>query len=138
MQVLVFVMAISEYDQQLWEDESVNRMTESLMVSRTSAVREFESDRLRPTQLFESIASSRWFESSSFVLLLNKTDLFTEKILSGASPLSARYPDFPSSLDGNVEEAKRFLRSMFISLDQGKRQLYSHFTCATGEPERAR
>lgn len=32
VQVLVFVAAINEYDQQLWEDESVNRMNEALMV----------------------------------------------------------------------------------------------------------
>jgi len=47
---LVFVVAISEYDQALYEDESVNRLSEAKM-------------------LFESLSSSRWFERSSFVLL---------------------------------------------------------------------
>lgn len=32
VQVLVFLAAVSEYDQQLWEDQSVNRLTEALMV----------------------------------------------------------------------------------------------------------
>ena len=53
--VLVFVAAICEYDQSLFEDESINRLDES-------------------TMLFESIAGSRWFERSAFVLLLNKSE----------------------------------------------------------------
>jgi len=56
VQVLVFVAAICEYDQNLFEDESINRLDES-------------------TMLFESIAGSRWFERSAFVLLLNKSKL---------------------------------------------------------------
>ncbi|KAK4703666.1 hypothetical protein P7C70_g2550, partial [Phenoliferia sp. Uapishka_3] len=50
VQVLVFVAAISEIGQQLWEDETISRMDEA-------------------TMLFESISSSRWFEKSAFVLL---------------------------------------------------------------------
>lgn len=49
--------------------------------------------------------------------------------------MSTYYPDFPKSLDGDVEEAKRFIRRVFVSLDKGarggKRQLYTHFSCAT-------
>lgn len=48
--VLVFVAAISEYDQVLFEDQSVNRLQEA-------------------TMLWESIAGSRWFEKSAFVLM---------------------------------------------------------------------
>lgn len=48
--VLVFVAAISEYDQVLFEDQSVNRLQEA-------------------TMLWESIAGSRWFERSAFVLM---------------------------------------------------------------------
>ncbi|ORY62716.1 guanine nucleotide-binding protein subunit alpha [Leucosporidium creatinivorum] len=119
VQVLVFVAAINEYDQNLWEDESVNRMSEALM-------------------LFESIASSRWFEKSTFVLLLNKTDLFITKILANTSRLSNFFPEFPAEHDGDVDESKRFMRKLFTSLDKhsiaagGKgRQLYCHFSCAT-------
>ena len=43
---IVFLVAISEYDQMLYEDESINRMQEALA-------------------LFDSIANSRWFVRTS-------------------------------------------------------------------------
>ncbi|KAM0791696.1 hypothetical protein ACM66B_003969 [Microbotryomycetes sp. NB124-2] len=115
VQVLVFVAAINEYDQCLWEDEAVSRMSETMM-------------------LFESIVSSRWFEKSTVVLLLNKTDLFTSKILANTSPLSKYFNDYPSSDDGNVEVAKTFMLKKFVSLANSARRgvpLYTHFSCAT-------
>ena len=45
---LVFLVALSEYDQMLYEDESVNRMQEALT-------------------LFDSICNSRWFVKTSIV-----------------------------------------------------------------------
>ena len=46
MTAIIFLVAISEYDQSLYEDESVNRMQEALA-------------------LFDSIANSRWFVRTS-------------------------------------------------------------------------
>lgn len=48
MTALVFLVALSEYDQMLYEDESVNRMQEALT-------------------LFDSICNSRWFIKTSIV-----------------------------------------------------------------------
>lgn len=76
--MVVFVAALSEYDQKLWEDESVNRLDEA-------------------TQLFESLTSSRWFAKSSFVLLLNKLDLFKAKLVT--SPLGNTYSDYTGGDD---------------------------------------
>lgn len=59
--VLLFVIAISEYDQKLFEDETVSRLEEALT-------------------LFGSVGNSRWFASSSIILFLNKIDLFEEKV----------------------------------------------------------
>jgi hypothetical protein len=50
---IVFLVAISEYDQMLYEDESINRMQEALV-------------------LFDSICNSRWFVRTSIILFLNK------------------------------------------------------------------
>merc|ERR1719242_2006817 len=58
---VLFVAAISEYDQVLYEDENTNRMVESL-------------------NLFEEICNSRWFRDTSMILFLNKRDLFEDKI----------------------------------------------------------
>ena len=60
---VIFVAAISEYDQVLYEDHSANRIQEAL-------------------SLFEEICNSRWFEDTSIILFLNKRDLFEEKIVN--------------------------------------------------------
>lgn len=66
--MLIFVAAISEYDQVLFEDSTVNRLAEA-------------------TMLWESVANSRWFERSSFVLMLNKTDIFAKCVCRPLSSL---------------------------------------------------
>ena len=74
---IVFLVAISEYDQLLLEDETVNRMQEALT-------------------LFESICNSKWFVKTSIILFLNKIDRFKEKL--PLSPMKNFFPDF----DGNL------------------------------------
>ena len=95
VQVLVFVAALSEYDQSLWEDSSVNRLDEA-------------------TQLFESLASSRWFAKSSFVLLLNKLDLFKMKLVT--SPLSNWQSGYTGGAD--LALATAFMARKFTDLYQ--------------------
>ncbi|KAG6899867.1 Guanine nucleotide-binding protein subunit alpha [Termitomyces sp. T159_Od127] len=75
---LVFLVSLSEYDQMLYEDESINRMQEALT-------------------LFDSICNSRWFVKTSIILFLNKIDLFAEKL--PRSPLSEYFPDFTGGDD---------------------------------------
>ena len=58
---IVFLVAISEYDQVLAEDASMNRLQEALT-------------------LFDSICNSKWFTKTSIILFLNKIDLFAEKL----------------------------------------------------------
>jgi guanine nucleotide-binding protein G(o) subunit alpha len=58
---IIFIVALSEYDQVLVEDETTNRMHESL-------------------RLFDSICNNKWFVNTSIILFLNKKDLFEEKI----------------------------------------------------------
>merc|ERR1719240_509920 len=58
---VVFVAALSEYDQVLFEDETQNRMDEAL-------------------QLFDQIVNSRWFKTTAMILFLNKKDLFEMKL----------------------------------------------------------
>ncbi len=58
---VIFVAAISEYDQTLFEDASTNRMIEAL-------------------DLFDDICNNTFFVKSSMILFLNKRDLFAEKI----------------------------------------------------------
>ncbi|KAL5523480.1 CGP1 [Sanghuangporus baumii] len=107
---LVFLVSLSEYDQMLYEDESVNRMQEALT-------------------LFDSICNSRWFVKTSIILFLNKIDLFAEKLPH--SPLGDYFPDYTGG--DNYDAACEYLLHRFVSLNQNAatKQIYAHYTCAT-------
>ncbi|XP_076764430.1 G protein alpha q subunit isoform X6 [Xylocopa sonorina] len=59
---IIFLVALSEYDQILFESENENRMEES-------------------KALFKTIITYPWFQQSSVILFLNKKDLLEEKIM---------------------------------------------------------
>ena len=50
---MIFVAALSEYDQVLFEDETMNRMDEAI-------------------NLFDQIVNSKWFKQTAVILFLNK------------------------------------------------------------------
>ncbi|CAM0139605.1 guanine nucleotide-binding protein subunit alpha [Umbelopsis sp. WA50703] len=106
---IIFLVAISEYDQVLIEDETVNRMQEALT-------------------LFDSICNSRWFVKTSIILFLNKIDRFAEKLPT--SPLSDYFSDYRGG--NNYDAACDYILNRFVSLNQSDdKQIYTHFTCAT-------
>ncbi|KAJ1505195.1 guanine nucleotide-binding protein subunit alpha [Coelomomyces lativittatus] len=106
---VIFMTALSEYDQKLFEDETMNRMQESL-------------------QLFQSICNSRWFSKTSMILFLNKIDLFKDKI--AVSPINAIFPEYTGEADYNL--ACQFFQTKFEGLNLSKdKEVYVHFTCAT-------
>lgn len=105
---IIFLVAISEYDQVLIEDESVNRMQEALT-------------------LFDSICNSRWFERTSTILFLNKIDLFKQKLTT--SPLANYFSDYKGD---SYESASQYITQRFVSLNSSvEKQVYTHLTCAT-------
>ncbi|KAJ5561670.1 Heterotrimeric G-protein alpha subunit [Penicillium sp. DV-2018c] len=106
---ILFLVAISEYDQLLFEDETVNRMQEALT-------------------LFDSICNSRWFVKTSIILFLNKIDRFKEKL--PISPMKNYFPDYEGGAD--YAAACDYILNRFVSLNQAEqKQIYTHFTCAT-------
>ncbi|KAF2153915.1 G-protein alpha subunit [Myriangium duriaei CBS 260.36] len=106
---ILFLVAISEYDQLLFEDETVNRMQEALT-------------------LFDSICNSRWFVKTSIILFLNKIDRFKEKL--PVSPMKNYFPDYEGG--GDYAAACDYILNRFVSLNQHEtKQIYTHFTCAT-------
>ncbi|CAB3983576.1 guanine nucleotide-binding G(q) subunit alpha [Paramuricea clavata] len=70
---IMFLVALSEYDQVLVESDSENRMEES-------------------KALFRTIITYPWFQNSSIILFLNKKDLLEEKIMY--SHLADYFPEF--------------------------------------------
>lgn len=112
VEVVLFLVAISGYDQALVEDRNGNQMYEALM-------------------LFESIANSKYFERSALILFLNKIDLFREKLSSGMSPLSRYFSDYHGRND-DVRQAQQFFADKFRNLVRNKgKEVYVHFTNAT-------
>jgi GTPase SAR1 family protein len=106
---VLFVAAISEYDQTLYEDENTNRMTEAVT-------------------LFDEILNSKYFMNTSMILFLNKRDLFAEKIK--VVPLKVWVPEYTGGAD--YQAAVDFIKHSFESKNriQGK-VIYTHVTCAT-------
>jgi len=128
---VIFVASLSEYDQVLYEDNTVNRMEEAVT-------------------LFSDIANSRWFKSTAMILFLNKRDLFAQKIRrsdirndgsDGAAPRFLDYtggtcrcpPEKGENCEcGAQEAAKTYILNLFKSkyTEPGK-EIYHHITCAT-------
>nr|XP_046231272.1 guanine nucleotide-binding protein G(q) subunit alpha-like isoform X1 [Scatophagus argus] len=107
---IMFLVALSEYDQVLVESVSENRMEESMA-------------------LFRTIITYKWFKESSVILFLNKKDLLEEKIMY--SHLVDYFPEYDGP-QRDVEAGKEFILNMFVSLNPNEKKIiYSHFTCAT-------
>ena len=70
---VLFVVALSEYDQVLEEDRNVNRMQESL-------------------SLFNEMVNNSYFSEMPFIVFFNKKDLFEEKIKTKSITLA--FPEY--------------------------------------------
>ncbi|CAO3656640.1 unnamed protein product [Mucor fragilis] len=108
---IIFMVALSEFDQVLIEDENVNRMKESLL-------------------LFDSICNSKWFKKTSMILFLNKIDIFREKIEHNHL-LSDTFPEYKGA--NTYQKTSQYLMQRFLVLNKesATKQIYTHFTCAT-------
>ncbi|NP_001038501.1 guanine nucleotide-binding protein subunit alpha-11a [Danio rerio] len=107
---IMFLVALSEYDQVLVESDNENRMEES-------------------KALFRTIITYPWFQNSSVILFLNKKDLLEEKIL--CSHLVDYFPEFDGP-QNDAQSAREFILKMFVDLNpDSDKIIYSHFTCAT-------
>ncbi|XP_054908706.1 guanine nucleotide-binding protein subunit alpha-11-like [Poeciliopsis prolifica] len=107
---IIFLAALNEYDQVLYESQTDNRLRESL-------------------DLFKTLISSHWFKKSSTILFLNKTDLLQEKIKT--SHLASYFPKY-NGPRYDAESAKCFINQMYIKRHQEQdKPIYTHFTCAT-------
>jgi guanine nucleotide-binding protein G(q) subunit alpha len=107
---IIFLVALSEYDQILFESDNENRMEES-------------------KALFKTIITYPWFQHSSVILFLNKKDLLEEKIMY--SHLVDYFPEYDGPQRDAIHAREHILR-MFVDLNPDTEKIiYSHFTCAT-------
>ncbi|XP_061483528.1 guanine nucleotide-binding protein subunit alpha-14-like isoform X2 [Rhineura floridana] len=107
---IIFLVALSEYDQVLEESNHENRLEES-------------------KALFKTIIPYPWFLNSSVILFLNKKDLLEEKIIY--SHLITYFPQFTGPKQ-DVKAAGEFILKLYQDQNPYKEKvIYSHFTCAT-------
>jgi GTPase SAR1 family protein len=106
---VIYVAALSEYDQCLEENNDVNRMMEALT-------------------LFQDVCNDRNFKKKTFVIFYNKDDVFRNKIKK--VDLNVCFPDYSGGKD--YEKALKFIKDQFDSKNESKkRKVYSYVTTAT-------
>jgi len=112
---VIFVVAISEYDQVLFEDSSTNRIVEAIA-------------------LFDEISNNRNFQKSSMILFLNKKDLFEEKVEQIHIGDQEPFTDFSTKFgaDDYYDKGVEYFLNKFLAVNRNPdREIYNHVTCAT-------
>ncbi|XP_008802455.2 guanine nucleotide-binding protein alpha-2 subunit-like [Phoenix dactylifera] len=96
---VIFCAAISEYDQMLFEDETKNRMMET-------------------KELFDWVLKQACFEKTSFMLFLNKFDIFEKKVQKVPLNVCEWFKDYQPKASGKheVEHAYEFVKKKFEEL----------------------
>ncbi|TPX46748.1 hypothetical protein SeMB42_g03568 [Synchytrium endobioticum] len=107
---VIFMAAISEYDQCLEEAESQNRLLEAIT-------------------LFGQVVNSRWLLTSHFILFLNKVDLLATKYQErGDVSVRQYWPDYQGT---SYQDVLNFFQAKFLEVNQSKQKtIYTHFTSA--------
>lgn len=138
IEAILFLIAASEFDQQLREDQTKNRFQESLT-------------------LFNDIYGSRFLRTAGLIVFLNKQDLLKRKIQQGKN-LGDYFPDYKMYYSKNkntyfndeYDKAKSYMKDKILELVKPlsvehvgfipgkfihevipKRDVYIHYTVAT-------
>ncbi|PRT57000.1 Guanine nucleotide-binding protein alpha-1 subunit [Wickerhamiella sorbophila] len=110
---VLFVVAVSEFDLTLREDDQVNRLEESL-------------------EVFDQCVNSKWLHDKPVTLFLNKMDILESKL--AYCSFKKHHPNFQGD-EQNPEQVVDYIEGLFRARmkSQGAayRGLYTHRTCAT-------
>ena len=110
---VIFVAALSEYDQCLAEARRQNRMIEAL-------------------NLFESVVKNAHFADTSIMLFLNKKDIFAEKIMYSNIQDSTFFSDYAGPLQDFDHGVLYFIQRFEEHLEEDEfNDSFIHVTCAT-------
>ncbi|KAJ3435960.1 guanine nucleotide-binding protein g(o) subunit alpha [Anaeramoeba flamelloides] len=105
--LVCFVVALSEFDMSLRESTGENRLRDSL-------------------NEFSNICSSPWFTNTQIILIFNKTDIFKKKLQK--VELHSSFPEYNG--DNSYHDAFEFIKSKFLdesivgSYDRKRIQIY--------------
>mmetsp|Transcript_6157 Transcript_6157/g.13690 ORF Transcript_6157/g.13690 Transcript_6157/m.13690 type:complete len:434 (-) Transcript_6157:691-1992(-) len=110
---VIFVAALSEYDQTLAEAKRTNRMVEAL-------------------ELFRSVCNNRAFSNTSIMLFLNKKDIFAEKIMHSDIAAQRPFCDYAGPTKDFDHGVLYFIQKFKDCLiDDEFNDSFIHVTCAT-------
>ncbi|KAK7018993.1 guanine nucleotide binding protein, alpha subunit [Favolaschia claudopus] len=111
--VIIFLAPISAFNETLAENNTINRLADSLKLWRT-------------------ICSNKLLTNVEFILFLNKVDILTRKIQAGV-----RFAEHVTSYRNKPNEPKeviKYLSDAFATINQTysprKRRMHRHVTCA--------
>jgi len=92
---VLFVGVLSEYDLVLYEDETMNRLVETLSI-------------------FDDICNSKWFTNTAMILFLNKRDLFQAKIQTVPLTVCPAFKDYSgeSTFEAGVEAIEKKVQAL--------------------------
>ncbi|CAM9683036.1 unnamed protein product [Scytosiphon promiscuus] len=107
---VIYVAALSEYNQGMFEDANTNRMTEAI-------------------NLFQGICGNAYFKGSGIILLLNKKDLFAEKLATNPINQTKEWSDFKGAC--TFDRGVAYFLEKFNAANTAKKTVYHHVTCAT-------
>eukprot|EP00467_Chlorarachnion_reptans_P015811 CAMPEP_0114487932 /NCGR_PEP_ID=MMETSP0109-20121206/1044_1 /TAXON_ID=29199 /ORGANISM="Chlorarachnion reptans, Strain CCCM449" /LENGTH=377 /DNA_ID=CAMNT_0001664259 /DNA_START=6 /DNA_END=1139 /DNA_ORIENTATION=- len=111
---LLFIVSLNDYTKVLEESKTTNSMLEAI-------------------ELFDQVSNSRWFTKTPIVLLLNKDDLFREKLKRIPITECEAFRSFEGDAN-SYPNVSKYIANYFLKLGMtGERRLYIHFTCATDE-----
>ncbi|XP_055629544.1 guanine nucleotide-binding protein G(f) subunit alpha [Toxorhynchites rutilus septentrionalis] len=131
IEVVLFMIECSSFDQTLREDPGKNRLVESF-------------------DLFRGVWQNRFLAEAGLIVFLNKQDILAEKIRAGKSikDYFAEFDDFvvvgddEDGIDGELARTRRFIMSRLVDITNEQprrtshlvrrnRSCYYHFTVAT-------
>ncbi|OHT14518.1 Guanine nucleotide-binding protein subunit alpha [Tritrichomonas foetus] len=91
---LMFVVSLSDFDQKCFEESDLSRTEDSL-------------------KLFESIVNTEVFKNTPFFLVLNKKDLFIQKLKAKPEEFKKTYPNFTGNV-ANYAECFEHVKNEFL------------------------
>jgi len=108
---VIFMAALSEFDQVLWEDQCTNRMIDAI-------------------DLFDRTSNDAAFEKAAIIIFLNKSDLYAQKIKKINLADIPEFSDY-SGKPNNYEAGIEYFLGKFLARNAVHDEIYHHVTCAT-------
>eukprot|EP01084_Bolivina_argentea_P119431 211753_1 len=116
---VVFVAALSCYNELMFEDKTTNCMVDAL-------------------ELFDKTINNEQFIQKPIILFLNKRDIFERKVKKIGIDVCPAFEDFDDKCVYNQQyedtdqyhQGAAYIKMKFDEMNKGRRSVYTHFTCA--------